>query len=231
MSSLIFSVIIDLFIVIISILLIKKIKPNKGNLLNLAFGTFWAGVAGIYFFVALTDISGIFNSVYFSKLFFMLAVILAAVPFTALSLFLSATTLKGKIVWILPAVSILTGLLYVYFVASSTLYGPLIEWTLKYNILKPEAIAMAQYSAYFAFILIALLSLLAFKARKTSTFIQFNSVAVSIGFFFIGGYLDLLGTQGIETVLMRGLIVIGALIGYIGFNPGIKLIKIAHKIS
>ncbi|PJA17987.1 MAG: hypothetical protein COX63_02495, partial [Candidatus Diapherotrites archaeon CG_4_10_14_0_2_um_filter_31_5] len=168
---------------------------------------------------------------YFSKLFFTLAIILAVIPFVSISLFLSATSLKGKTIWILPGISAITGLIYIYFNATASYVGPLMEWTLKYIIQSNEALLATQYSGYFSFVMVALLALLAFRARKTSTFIQFNSVAISMGLFFIGGYLDLIGTTGIETVLMRVVVVIGALIGFVGFSPGIKLMKLAHRFS
>lgn len=231
MIGLIASASIDFLIVVLSILLVKKIKPNKSNLLNLAFGTFWLGVAGAYFFAALADLSGIFNSVYFSKLFFTLAIVLAVVPFVSIALFLGATSLKGKTVWLLPAITAVTGIIYIYFIATAALAGPLMEWTLKYTIHSPEALLIIQSSGYFAFAMTALLALLAFRSRKISTFIQFNSVAVSMGLFFLAGYLDLIGGPGIETVIMRIIIVIGTLVGYFGFSPGIKLMKLAHRFS
>lgn len=231
MNELIAGAIIDLLITVISLLLVKKNKPNKRNLLNMAFGTFWLGSAGIYFFALLSDLSGIFNSVYFSKLFFSLAIILAVIPFVSISLFLSATSFKGKTIWILPGITTITGLIYVYFNATAAYAGPLIGWTLKYIIQSKEALLVTQYAGYFSFVMVALLALIAFRARKTSTFIQFNSVAVSMGLFFVAGYLDLIGSTGIETVLIRTIIVIGALIGFFGFSPGIKLMKLAHRLS
>lgn len=231
MIELIAGVIVDFLIVILSIFLIKKIKPNKANLLNLAFGTFWMGVAGIYFFAGLADLSGLFNSVYLSKLFFMLSVSLAAVPVVALALFLSATSLKKKSIWILPLIFSFTGIIYVYFISTVSLIGPLIGWTVKYYLISGEALALIQYSGYSAFTMVVLLALIACKSRKQSTFIQFNSVALSMGLFFLGGYLDLLGNAELQTILLRGLIVIGALIGYIGFSPNLKLIKLLHKLT
>jgi hypothetical protein len=230
-TELIASITIDAIIIAISLLLVKKIKPNKSNLLNLAFGTFWLGIAGIYFFAGLSDLSGIFNSVYFSRLFFMIAIALAAIPVVSLALFLSATSLKGKIVLVLPFMFALMGLAYIYFVVSTPLEGPLVEWTVKYNVQSPEAITLIQYSAYSAFTMVVLLGLIAFKSRKSSTFIQFNSVAISMGLFFIGGYLDILGSPAIETVLFRAIIVIGAAIAYIGFSPSIKLMKLMHRLT
>ncbi len=229
MIELITGVIIDFLIVILSVLLVKKIKPNKANLLNLAFGTFWMGAAAIYFFAGLVDLSGLFNSVYLSKLFFMLSISLAAVPVVALALFLSATSLKKKSILILPSIFTLTGLIYIYFILTVPLIGPLTGWTVKYYLTSSEALTLIQYSGYSAFTMVVLLALTAFKSRKQSTFIQFNSVALSMGLFFLGGYLDLLGSAELQTVLIRGLIVIGALIGYFGFSPSLKLMKFFHK--
>jgi len=231
MSELILSIIIDAVIVIMSILLVKKVKPNKSNLLNLAFGTFWLGVAGIYLFSGLTDVGGMLNSVYLSRLTTIITLALVVIPVFCLALFLSATSLKKTTLWILPAITGLIGLSYLYLVTTNPLAGPEIGWTVKYYIQNPEALMLIQYTGYLCFTLASLLALIAFRARKTSIFIQFNSVALSMGLFFLGGYLDLIGTTGIETVLIRLLIVIGAIIGYIGFAPGIKLMKIAHKLS
>jgi len=229
--TLLFGAAIDIVIVILSILLVKKIKPNKSNLLNLAFGTFWLGAAAVYFFAALSDLSGLFDSVYLSKLFFLLTIVLAAIPVFSIALFLSATSLKGKTVWILPAISAGIGIFYIYFTVSSVLVGPFIGWTLKYIVQSEFALLATQYGSYFSFTMVALLGLIAFKARKTSTFIQFNSVAVSMGLFFLGGYLDLIGGPELGTVLIRTLVMLGAVIGYIGFSPGIKLMKLVHRLS
>ncbi len=229
--TLIASVIIDALIVVISILLVKKVKPNKSNMLNLAFGTFWLGAAGAYFFAGLADLSGVINSAYFSRLFFLLAISLAVIPVFSLSLFLGAAYLKKKSIWILPAILSIFLLMYLYFVLSAPLNGPFIEWTLKYQIKSAEPIILIQYLGYACFAMVSLLSLTAFKARKTSTFIQFNSVAASMGLFFLGGYLDLLGSVSFETVLFRALIVVGVLIGYYGFSPGIKTLKLAGKFT
>jgi len=230
MIEVIAGIIVDILIVILSILLIKKIKPNKSNLLNLAFGTFWVGVAGIYFFAGLTDSSALFNSVYLSKLSFMLAISLAAVPVIALALFLSATSIKGKTLWkVLPLFFALAGIAYIYSIITAPLTGPLFGWTVKYSIESNTALTLIQYIGYSCFTMVILLGLTAFRSRKTSTFIQFNSVAISMGLFFLGGYLDLLGSPAIETVIMRSLIIVAALIGYFGFSPSIRLMKIAHK--
>ncbi len=222
---------VDIVIVIISILLVKKIKPNKSNLLNLSFGTFWLGAAAAYFFAAVSDLSGLFASVYLSKLFFVITIVLAAIPVFSIALFLSATSLKGKSVWILPSISALIGLVYIYFIITAVLVGPFIGWTLKYLVQSEFVLVATQYGAYFSFIMVALLGLIAFKARKTSTFIQFNSVAVSMGLFFFGGYLDLIGNPELGTVLIRTLVMLGAVIGYIGFSPGIRLMKFVHRLS
>ena len=231
MIELLSGIIIDFLIVTVSLLLVKKVKPNKNNLLNLAFGTFWVGVAGSYFFAGLADLSGIINSVYFSKLFFSLAIILAVMPFVSLALFLSATSFKGKISYILPTITAIISVFYIYFIATAKLIGPISGWTVKYVVKSSEALLITQFSAYFAFIMVALLALLAFRSRKKSTFIQFNSVAVSMGLFFLAGYLDLLGNTEIGTIIIRGLIVIAALIGYFGFSPGLKLMKLAHRFG
>jgi len=209
MIELIPAVIVDFLIVITSILLVKKVKPNKGNLLNLAFGTFWLGVAGIYLFAGLSDLSGVINSLYISKLLFLITLTLVAVPVFALALFLSATSLKKTSLWILPGIFALVGLGYIYFITTSPLIGPLTGWLVKYHIQSPEAVLLIQYAAYACFTMIALLALLAFRSRKTSTFIQFNSVALSMGLFFFGGYMDLLGTVDLQTLLFRMLILLG----------------------
>jgi hypothetical protein len=232
MIELIPALIIDALIVITSILLVKKIKPNKTNLLNLAFGTFWLGVAGIYFFAGLSDLSGLFNSGYISKLFFTITISLAAVPVFGLALFLSAAYLKKKSVWILPLIFGLIGIVYIYFVVTGAFKGPLIiGWVVKYSIESKELILLSQYASYSCFTMIALLALTAFRARKTSTFIQFNSVALSMGLFFLGGYLDLLGTPEIQTLFFRLLILAGAFIGYVGFSPGVRLMKLANRLK
>ncbi|MBU2100004.1 hypothetical protein KKG83_08050 [Candidatus Micrarchaeota archaeon] len=231
MIELIPALIIDSLILITSILLVKKIKPNKNNLLNLAFGTFWLGVAGIYLFAGLCDLSGVINSTYISKLFFMITIALAAVPVFGLALFLSATYLKKKSVWILPVIFGLIGIVYIYFVTTSALKGPLIGWVVKYSIGSHELLILSQYAAYGCFTMIALLALTAFRARKTSTFIQFNSVALSMGLFFLGGYLDLLGNPQIQTLFFRLLILAGVFIGFIGFSPGVKLMKLANRLK
>ena len=231
MIQLIFGAIIDFLIVITSILLVKKVKPNKNNLLNLAFGTFWLGAAGTYLFAGLADLSGIVNSLYLSKLLYTITISLAIIPVFSLALFLSATSLKKIAAWILPSILGLFGLIYIYFIMTVPLVGPLIGWTVKYAIQNNEAILLIQFLGYSCFIMIALLALIASRSRKKSTFIQFNSVALSMGLFFLGGYLDLLGTPELETVLFRTIIVAGALIGYFGFVPGLKLMKLAHRLT
>jgi hypothetical protein len=231
MIELVAAVIVDFLIVITSVLLVKKVKPNKGNLLNLAFGTFWLGVAGIYLFAGLSDLSGFINSEYISKLFFLITLTLVAIPVFSLALFLSATSLKKISAWILPGIFALVGLVYIYFITTAPIVGPLSGWIVKYQLQSNEALLLIQYAAYACFTMIALLALIAFRSRKTSTFIQFNSVALSMGLFFLGGYLDLLGTVELQTLLFRMLILIGVLIGYVGFKPGLKLMKLANRLK
>ncbi|MFH1663363.1 MAG: hypothetical protein ABH986_00885 [archaeon] len=229
MIQVIASTIVDAIIVIVSILLIKKIKPNRSNLLNLAFGTFWLGVAGIYFFAGLTDLSGMFTSIWLSRLSFLITISLAVIPVVCLALFLSAISFKGKTILVLPAILGLLGILYIYFIVLTPITGPVIGWTVKYYSQSSEAITLIQYLGYSCFTMVMLLALTAFRSKKTSTFIQFNSVAVSMGLFFLAGYLDLLGNTEIQTVLIRSVIILAALIGYFGFSPSINLIKLFHR--
>ena len=233
----IINIVISLIISIMSFYLVKKLEYNplqfKEQRLKFFFGMFWLSVGLIYLLVTLIEIFSLLEKFFSAQILFITTVSLAVVPVIGLSCFLSVAIFgRSKKTFIFPIIMLFGSISYILFVLTEGINGPIAsEFGIKWFLAGPNSIMLTQLLGYTSFAMCLLIFFIAFRTKQKLIVFKIMAMASSISFFFLAGYLDLLGAQGIEIIIIRAIIALGAITGYYAFYPTKFMIKLVKMIS
>lgn len=236
-EGIILNIIISLLISVLGFFLVKKLeyKPLqfREQRLKFFFGMFWLSVGLIYGIVALIEILSLFNKFFSAQILFIATVCLAVIPVISLSSFLSVAIFgRSKKTYFFPALILGTSLSYVFLILTEGINGPEISsFGAKWFLAGPNSLIIVQALGYTSFAMCLMLFFIAFRTKQKLIVFKIMAMAASISMFFLAGYLDLLGAQGIEVLIVRAVIALGAIVGYYAFYPTKRMIKIVKMIS
>lgn len=228
---------ISLLICIISLFLVRKLeyKPTqfRAQRLKFFFGMFWLSIGFIYALVTLIELLSLLGRFFTAEILFITTVSLATIPVMSLSSFLSVAVFgRKKKTFIFPVIMLGACASYVFFILTEGIKGPtMTEFGTKWFLAGPNNILLVQLLGYTSFAMCLLLFFIAFRTKQKLTVFKIMAMATSISMFFLAGYLDLLGAQGFDVLIVRGTIAIGAVFGYFAFYPTKTMVKLVKMIS